>query len=445
MQYWYSSCPLFNLNKQLFLPSIIEVNNVVLIKLKFAQRLIRFTKYTIRSMLLIIFCELKIGSGKNGMLIINHFFDQDIRALRLANHNHFFFVVINHMIFQPIREMYPVSVRRAEVAYNDPAFKLNRFFARIYSRIILFILRKKYRINCIVTPSDFFYWLREFIVLAKEKSIPTVVLDKEGTISPHSYKHHSLNVREKCPFISDRIIVWSARQRQFWLRAGVDEERIKVIGQPRSDLLYLLEKGNLNIFPDNSKPLVVFFSYALSAYIPTANLKEDKLSWQRLRQESHSVISRFASTRPEINFVIKCHPQQADISDIEFDFRHLSNAKVLSGAILTNELLINASLVIGFQTTALIEAVCLEKPVIYTFWSDAVIELENEILPFHKFDIFFQASSPNNFKKLLKEFCDNDFNLPKSTESDKQLIQEYLNNPDGKVSIRVLEFIEQCL
>ena len=37
------------------------------------------------------------------------------------------------------------------------------------------------------------------------------------------------------PEIADYILVWSERQKLFWEKTGVNSDKIKVVGQPRSD------------------------------------------------------------------------------------------------------------------------------------------------------------------------------------------------------------------
>jgi hypothetical protein len=51
---------------------------------------------------------------------------------------------------------------------------------------------------------------------------------------------------------------------------------------------------------------------------------------------------------------------------------------------MSNGLIVNADCIIGFQTTALIEAMVTEKLIIYTFWGEAREKLSLDLIPFKR-------------------------------------------------------------
>ena len=61
------------------------------------------------------------------------------------------------------------------------------------------------------------------------------MIDKEGTISPYFFDYYANEIKSKYPLLSQKILVWSERQKLFWKKTGVEEHKIKVVGQPRSD------------------------------------------------------------------------------------------------------------------------------------------------------------------------------------------------------------------
>jgi len=378
------------------------------------------------------------------VLVINHFFDQDIAALKAAegNSNLFFLVISPQHLFAPIISTFPIEIKRAEIPYDDLSQRNNRQTASKISKFILKFLMRKVEIDLILTPSDLYYWVREFILNAKLEGIRTIVLDKEGIISPHYFHYHALKIKRLFPPISDGFIVWSERQKSFWENVGISSRDIKIIGQPRSDLLYHLSKKRLNIFDDDTKPLVLFFTYFENAYI-TPELEEEKgLSWRELRCTSHRQIKILAKQYSGINFIVKCHPQQLDIEDVVLFFKELQNVRILSGAESSNQLLINASLVIGFQSTALIESIVLRKPTIYTFYTADVEEFKDGILPFHKFEAFDVVHSESQLFERVSYYIESDFENIMNEESREKLLELYFNNPDGNTAKRVIAYLE---
>jgi hypothetical protein len=80
-------------------------------------------------------------------------------------------------------------------------------------------LRKNYEFDCIVTPSDSFFWLREFIVVAESHGVFTIVADKEGIVSPYDYLTAPSRIKTYYHPISKHFFVWSERQKTFWINS----------------------------------------------------------------------------------------------------------------------------------------------------------------------------------------------------------------------------------
>lgn len=385
-------------------------------------------------------------SGKKTILAVNHFYDQDIQALiNASDSTDLNLIVINpRNLFAPIVSLFPVDIRAGKLPYDDSSVSSERRYAKRISKIIFRTLYRRLNFDIILTPSDAYYWIREFIHVSKNENVPTVVVDKEGTISPYYFVNHCLEVKDLYPPISDKFIVWSENQKEFWSNCGVSPDNIEIIGQPRSDLLMSLKPEKLNLFEEERNPTVLFYTYELDAYIPS-HMYEAGLTWSDLRNQCHEQIKRLAQENSEVNFIIKCHPQQLDIEEIENDFNGYENLKVLTGSASSNQLLVNSDLVVGFQTTALIESIVLRKPTIYTFFSESVHSFKEGILPFHEYSAFETVSSDIELYDKIKEFIKNKFSSNIPDESREKLIKRYLNNPDGKVGRRVLNYLQQYL
>ena len=77
------------------------------------------------------------------------------------------------------------------------------------------------------------------------------------------------------------------------------------------------------------------------------------------------------------------------------------SVQLVHGSLDARELIISADIVVGFQTTALFESLGAGKSVIYTYWSSAVTEYLNDLLPFH--DLNPRAINVATSAKDLKE------------------------------------------
>ncbi|MCU4177469.1 hypothetical protein [Carboxylicivirga sp. N1Y90] len=381
----------------------------------------------------------KGGQGKIKVLVVNHYFDQDILALVRGSVN-IEYIIITPEIFQPIRNIYPDIVKKGQIEYNHDSFERQRRWAYRFSSLLFRWLKFLYGIDLLVSPSDIFYWLREFIRFSKKQNISTIIIDKEGIISPYYFENHSKKIKKNFPLISDKILVWSSRQKRFWIECGTEPSKIEVLGQLRSDLF-------INQLKEKKNDYILFFTYFTDAYIPE-ELQQGGLSWNTLRAETHEVLKHIAEENKQVDILVKCHPQQRDVETIRNEFSQYKNVKVLTGAKSTYELMLNASLIIGFQSTAMIEACLLNKPTIYTFWTESVRSFEDGILPFHQFKSFTLAKSSEELYLYINSFIhDNKLagiieGQANDTESMGSVIDYYLFKPNGKVGSRVNEYIE---
>lgn len=412
--------------------------------------MIKFVKHIyhyFKSLSYLISLFKKRNKNKKAVLVINHFFDQDIESLKLYEKDSDlrFIVVDPKRLFAPIISLFPMEIRRAQIPYTIDSQERNRSISRLISVCLFALLQKATDFKLIVTPSDLYYWLREFVGVSREKGVNTIVLDKEGIISPHYFEYHSKKIKNLFPPISDQFIVWSDRQKAFWRKVGVLDDKIEVIGQPRSDLLFKLEKSSLNVFESESNPLIVFFTYFTNAYIPPELEREKGLSWKDLRHSTHTQIRKLADKYSNVNIVVKCHPQQLDSDEIKEFFRGKSNIKVLLGAKSSNQLLINADLVIGFQSTSMIESVLLGKPTIYTFYSKDVEEFQEGILPFHKYNAFEVVRSERELYEKVSFYINNNFDYKPDKHARQELLNTYLKQVDGQVGKKVIKFLEEYI
>lgn len=119
------------------------------------------------------------------LLCIDHYFDQDIEALRrvappgtrcwAVTYEIFYKLALRHFpeeVFTGIEAYYRPEHKQARAAYAAAAQKQVERLYRIY------------RFDAVVAPSDTFFWIRAPIEAVQRFGIPFVVLQKEATIPP---------------------------------------------------------------------------------------------------------------------------------------------------------------------------------------------------------------------------------------------------------------------
>jgi hypothetical protein len=380
---------------------------------------------------------LELDPSKPTILVINHYFDQDVRALHMANTDYNIVTVDGPELFKGGKIYCSDRIMRLEAPYDELGEK-ERLAFREDCREIFHHLRRRCDFRVIVTASDNFWWIREFILVAREHGIKTVVMDKEGTRTPYAFEGETKRIRDFAPFMSDHIFVWSERQRRFWRQTGVSDDNITVIGQPRSDLFHIEQTNHIDNMFTTARPLITLFSYEDTAYIPPYIARQRNVSWQQMKEETHDFIFRLAGEARDFNFVIKTHPQQSDLIPLQRYQR--DNLAVIGGSSVANELIQRSELIIGFQTTALIEAMSFDKRIIYTAWDPLFAELADDLLPFHAAAGIVSASSLKQFSDVCRRFVsgdDSDFQFsPDDIAARRAFADEYFHRPDGHVSER---------
>jgi hypothetical protein len=232
------------------------------------------------------------------------------------------------------------------------------------------------------------------------------------------------------------------------MNTGVEPEKITVVGQPRSDLFYVEKPKTVDRHFANEQPLVTYFIFDDKAYIPRERL-DLGMTWKRLKTETMTDLMAMAEEFEEHNFVVKAHPQQSDLLELQSKY-HLKNLVVLGGSGIANELILRSELVIGFQTTALIEAMFLNKRVIYTAWDESFQEhLKPDLLQIHKAPGIVVAETRADFNRRAREVLSGDysaFDFDRVTlEARRKFVDDYFYKPDGHVCERFFVEIDRLL
>jgi hypothetical protein len=315
------------------------------------------------------------------VLALDHYFDQDLRALE-AHPN----VDVRRFPYQRLRapalRMLGPRVARGLHAYNDPALGAAR---RRYAVWLEGEVRRLYlerAFDVIVLPSDTLFYVRALPAAAHRLGLPVVVVQKETTVSEATMETFSAELGTEAPFISDFMTVCSQRQREFWIRTGANGDRIDVTGQPRFDVYASSTPQSAS-----ARRRVLFLSYALDAYVPGAGRGNGLRTWEPLRDATESALVECARAGT-CEVIVKCHPQQ----DRRAVARHLTGlvgggrtprVTLADADADTRELINNADVVVGFQTTALFEAVAARREVVYAAWGDAYERYRSGLIPFH--------------------------------------------------------------
>ena len=359
------------------------------------------------------------------ILAFDHFFWQDLDELSLiAEPEHEVIRISYQRWHQVARRFFPASafdgISNAYRADMSECWTKYEAWVRKETAWLL----NAYRPNLFVTPSDVFFYLRPFIAAFKECGLNTFVLQKETTISPLVMEVHSAEIGRHVPFMSDFMTVCSERHKEFWLRAGAESDLISVTGQPRFDIY----KRNIVEGPSKAKLLtkILYLSYDDSAYLPSDLGSDFDGSWKLQRQETEMVLTDISL---DAEITVKKHPQQTVAGDWLGP-----NVRQADRFADTRKLIVEADVVVGFQTTALYEAAVAGKPTIYAAWGEVFEDNKESLIRFDLAgELVTHALSPDHLRELLSLRIED---LPKASEVGLRLVYDELGPIDGMATER---------
>jgi hypothetical protein len=365
------------------------------------------------------------------VLALDHYFDQDLLALEAHPR-----LSVRRFPYQRLRGP-ALRILGNEVAtgldtYNRPGLAAAR---RRYGTWLAREVRRLYleqAFDVIVLPSDTFFYVRSLPEAAHALGIPVVVVQKETTVSVGTMQEHSALMRSAAPFIADFMTVCSERHMEFWLRVGAERARIEVTGQPRFDL-YAAQ----NVRPPSPRPRVLFLSYALDAYVPRVGREPRSTTWRQLRDETEAVLLKAVGSG-SCQVLVKCHPQQNQAAEKTRLARRSGSLwghhfSVAGADADTRLLILDADVVVGFQTTALYESVAAKRAVIYAAWGAEYARLRDRLIPFETAPAgcLSSAASPDALARLLES------TVPSHDAPCSDWYGQALGHIDGHASERV--------
>jgi hypothetical protein len=335
------------------------------------------------------------------VLAMDHYFDQDLCALETHPG-----LSVRRFPYQRLRNpalrMLGSAVATGLQAYNRHDLQGARQRYAAWLRVEVQRLYLEQAFDVIVLPSDAFFYVRSLPAAAHHLGVPVVVVQKETSISVDTMEEHSQVMRVNAPPAADFMTVCSERHREFWLRAGASENLIEVTGQPRFDL-YASQRPR----PMSARKRVLFLAYELDAYVPGVGQGAGLRTWEGLRDSTEAVlVSMVRSGRCEV--VVKCHPQQKHRIEKARWTRTAGpfwnhGLTIAEADADTRSLILGADVVVGFQTTALYEAVAAARSVVYAAWGEEYERFRSKLLPFHEApaSCVRQASSAEHLAELL--------------------------------------------
>jgi hypothetical protein len=388
------------------------------------------------------------GPGALRLLVVNHFYDQDLDALARCGTDCEIWVLDQADVAGIRRYFRPEPEIHTD--YNGAGVqRCVRAARRHFARQAVAHLIALARPDAVVSPSDTFYWFRPLLAEFNARGVPVVVQDKEGTLTPGPLTaEHFEHLVRNYPPLAQRFLYWAPGHRDWWVRAGLPAGLTRVVGMPRSDFFFHPER---HAPPEAlgvpaGKKLVTFFTYEGNVYL-TLDLKGRPIGrpWLSMRRETHRALVQLARERPDVHVVVKCHPQSMEVEEMRGELADApANLTVMLGAASAANLIVNSAVVIGFQTTALIETMLTTKPIIYTGWAAEHDRYLGWLNPIPQSGACFLPRSAGEMLDLTHRLLDGRAAVPEQLLRARQAFAAgYFHDARGETAKRVLRAVAE--
>ena len=270
---------------------------------------------------------------------------------------------------------------------EDPGCLAERSRQLAFCREVLEIVRGRLAFDCAMTPAVHYRGDFPWAGACEELGVPFVALHKEFTVidERHLPERIELYRKGRFRFQGSWVLVTNESARKLFTEGRVfDPERIEVTGLPRMDQLF--EMGLDSDRQDRSKQQVTLFSFAHYCGGLGFNKerrsrlfsKNDDEGFVRLFDAVHGAIAELAARYPNVTFKIKPKAPadwwKAEIDRV-FRARTGKTTKELPNCAIVSEsaadLIRNSDVVIGFNSTVLLESLALRRPTIMPYFAEA--------------------------------------------------------------------------
>ena len=319
-------------------------------------------------------------------------------------------------------------------------------------------LSRRIRIDAVLTGNFAYYAERELGGALERIGTPFIAVHKECVRSPGYAEFFRRIYRERRgPFTGRRILCYDEAERRLEIEAGIaPPERIRVTGMPRLDFVHRRRR----VSPAEQaprRPRVLFFSFGPKTTLPVMVRKMSRppykryteplestfehLHWTTLHRQVHAAMLQLALQAPDIDVVIKTkgvlgEREEAMIKRVMNVARLPENLEVVLGG-NPHTLLVDCDVVCGFNSTALLEAIAADRPVVVPRFAEAAHETMRSYLIDYE-DAAEYAISPDTLvEQLLRHARERRLPRAELPDNARRVLRRWLHNDDGRAGERV--------
>jgi hypothetical protein len=309
-------------------------------------------------------------------------------------------------------------------------------------------LNDRLKIKCALSGNFSYFEERELAYVLEADGVPFVAVHKECLKTPGRIEEYEgLYRSHKGPFWGGRILVYNNIERDLIVRTKVAAaDKVAVVGMPRLDAMHRARTSQGTACAAKS---VLLISFHKDLNTLESGSDEHRPSLGNIWESVHRAMFELADRRTEVQVTIKTKGDRKDVAWIaELVQRYslkldLPNLRVVHGGDI-RELLIATKVVCGVHSTALLEALAANKPVIVPEY-DELADGSNDR---HLVDFggtVIRVSSRAELMTLLDTELDAEVHGVELPDETRGLLNFWLGNDDGRASERAAAEIKSLI
>jgi hypothetical protein len=351
-------------------------------------------------------------------------------------------------------ELLAPSLQHDDYISNDPVVEQSKLRYRNFLRRVWDHHQAAYRIDAVIGANFGYCIQREFATAVESAGTPFIVVQKENLNASGPARRavwHRIYKEKRGPFGGRKILVYNDIERDLQISSGIiDAQNVIVTGMPRLDKLHRWRRDNTGPAKNIGAPQVLFFAFAPNEKLPQIQeVGSDVVGrdWGAFWEQTHRAILDLARENPDIQVVVKTKGNARQDTAIYQHFQNgerPTNLKIVSGGD-ARSLIIESHVVVGFNTTGLLEAIAVGKPVVAPRFAEACDDTMREFI-LDLGDAVDYANSPQQILEKASHYARTPPEIPLVLSDQVAHTLEYwLGNSDGEAGRRVQDSIRTVI
>ncbi|NBX93399.1 MAG: hypothetical protein EB078_02115 [Proteobacteria bacterium] len=284
-----------------------------------------------------------------------------------------------------------------------------------------------------------------------------VICEREGTGTDYSYEGEAECFKASQSIQAHYIFTANEKHRQMFNHARLPSVReIKVLGELDTDFWFHWNRQFVR--PeykawDSYRKKFLFLTFGVRNYIePYLFPQYPEISWSQLLSDTEDEVFKLACTNPDVLVFYKMgHLEDNNKAFIKkCKDAGLTNVVALDRSFPCEELMLYSDAIIGFQTTALFEALFTQKPVLFLKWAiPDCIDQKTQMLPIDRLDAVDVAHSKSELADWIRRWLEDDKSLadmtPERLAARKRTREIMFFDADGRGGEKLVLELERLL